>query len=64
MTAVAMLEYSLDNWGKLNIVTAYGLEEVIELHRIIGIIVIHHGHSVPLNSMLIKQLYTAHNLYK
>ena len=44
--------------------TTHRLEEIIEFHRIIGIIVVHYSHSIPFDSMLIKKFYASHHLHK
>ena len=49
---------------KLNVMASYFLEETIKLHGIIGVIVVHYGHAVPLHAMFLQEVDALHHFMK
>lgn len=54
----------LNDRGKLNILAAYFLVEVIDIERMVGVVVVHHAHRVPLHAVFLQQAYATHHLVK
>ena len=55
---------SLYNRRELNILAAVLLIEMIDIERMVGVVVVHHAHCVPLHAVLLQQAYAAHHLMK
>ena len=61
MASVVVLEYALHYGRKLQVAASHIFEKPIKLHRIVGIIVVDHRHSVPFHSVFIEQIDAIHH---
>ena len=55
---------ALHDGGKLDVMASYLLEEIIEVQRIVGVVVIDHCHSVPFHTVFFQQVDALHHLDK
>lgn len=64
MASVPMRGNALHDGGKLDVMASYLLEEIIEVQRIVGVVVIDHCHSVPFHTVLFSRLMPCITLTK
>ena len=57
-----MGQHALHDGCELEIAATDVLEEAVELQRVVGVVVVHHGHAVPFHLVFVQQLYAAHHL--
>lgn len=60
-SAVLMRLDAFHDWCELQVMTAYLLEEVVDIERIVGVVVVDHRHSVPLHTILVQQSDAFHH---
>ena len=60
VASIGMSEDAFHNRGELEVMTTYFLEEVIELQRIVGIVIIYYRHPVPFYSVFLQQIDALH----
>ena len=54
-------EQSLHYRGELQVFAPYLLEKAVKLQRMVGVVVVDHGHGVPLHPVFLQQLYPLHH---
>ena len=62
VASVAVGQDALHDGGKLDVVASQVLEEAVELVGIVGVVVVHHRHAVPLHPVLLQQVDALHHL--
>ena len=62
MPPVVVVDDALHDGRNLDILAAVVFKEMVEVERIISIKVVNHRHSVPINIMLVQELYATHDL--
>ena len=62
MAPVAVGQDAFHDRGKLDVVAAQVPEEAVEFFGIVGVVVVHYCHTVPLHTVLLQQVDALHHL--